>query len=114
MRRIPGACRKSKPELVPGPNPLTVEIQRGEKNALVVVLDLKSGNVQPLGEGVNPTWSPTKDWISYYDPTGAKCLLVYPDGTGLKIVKNSADQSFPIGLLAGVVPCGHPMVRSFC
>ena len=73
---------------------LAVEIQRGEKNALVAVLDLKSGNIQSLGEGVNPTWSPTEEWISYYDPTGAKCLLVHPDGTGLKIVRKLSRSIF--------------------
>ena len=71
----------------PDETQLAIEIQRGEKNPIVAILDLKTGNVQALGEGVNPTWSPTGEWISYYDPAGAKCLLVHPDRTGLKVTK---------------------------
>jgi Tol biopolymer transport system component len=66
---------------------LAVEIQRGEKNSLVAVLDLDTGNVQTLGEGFNPAWSPNGEWIAYFDPAGAKCIVVHPDGTGAKVVK---------------------------
>jgi WD40-like Beta Propeller Repeat len=63
-----------------------LEIQRGEKN-LVAVLDLDTRHVQSLGEGFNPAWSPSGEWIAYFDPDGAKCLLVHPDGTGTKTVR---------------------------
>ncbi len=79
---------------------LVVEVQRGgmpysphmskadaERNPVVAILDVASGNVQKLGEGFNPTWSPDGQWIAYFDPSGASCLVVHPDGTGLRVVK---------------------------
>jgi len=85
---------------------LAVEVQRAglpyspqmskadaDRNAVIAVMDLETGNVRMLGEGRDPMWSPDGQWIAYYDPGGAKCLLVHPDGTGLKIVK-TLRQSF--------------------
>jgi Tol biopolymer transport system component len=67
---------------------LAVVIQRGDQPEQVAVLDLTNGNVRPLGEGYEPAWSPTGEWIAYY--AGQKCNLVHPDGTGRKTVKNLA------------------------
>jgi Tol biopolymer transport system component len=53
----------------------------------VAVLDLATGNVQPLVEGSKPAWSPSGEWIAYFEPGGAKCFLVHPDGTGVKVIK---------------------------
>jgi hypothetical protein len=79
---------------------LVVEIQRGgmpyspqmskadaDRNPAIAILDIDSGNVQKLGEGFNPTWSPDGQWIAYFEPSGASCLVVHPDGTGLRVVK---------------------------
>jgi len=66
---------------------LAIEIQRGEKGRQVEVLDLATGNVQSLGEGFNPAWSPSGEWIAYFDPSGAECLVVHPDGSGAKVVR---------------------------
>ena len=65
---------------------LAVETTRGgAKNLSVAILDLESGSVRPLAEGVKPAWSPNGEWIAYFDPDGAKCLVVHPDGTGSKL-----------------------------
>ena len=79
---------------------LVVEVQRGglpyspqmsqaeaNRNPVIAILDLRSGEVRALGEGFNPTWSPDGQWIAYFEPGGAACLLVHPDGTGLRVVK---------------------------
>jgi hypothetical protein len=79
---------------------VVVELQRGglsytpqmsradaDRNPVIAILDIDSGNVQKLGEGFNPTWSPDGQWIAYLEPGGASCLVVHPDGTGLRAVK---------------------------
>jgi hypothetical protein len=53
----------------------------------VAVLDLATGNVQSLVEGSKPAWSPSGEWIAYLESGGAKCFLVHPDGTGVKVIK---------------------------
>lgn len=73
---------------------LAVEIQRGEQDSHVAVLDLDTGNVQTVGEGTDPAWSPTGEWIAYYDPSGQKCMLVHPDGTGQKLAKPAGTRIF--------------------
>ncbi len=83
----PGMPESASLSWSPDAKRLAVEIQRGEKTPLVAVLDLDTGSVQSLGEGFNPAWSPSGEWIAYFDPTGAKCLLVHPDGTGVKVAK---------------------------
>jgi len=73
---------------------LAVEIQRGEKNPLVAVLDLDTGNLHPLGEGFDPSWSPNGEWISYYDSSWSKCLFVRPDGKGVKTIRKLRQSMF--------------------
>lgn len=53
----------------------------------VAVLDIGTGRMQVLGEGTLPVWSPNGEWIAYFDPGYAKCLLVHPDGSGLRVLK---------------------------
>jgi Tol biopolymer transport system component len=65
---------------------LAVVIQRGDKPSQIAVLDLQTGDVRAVGEGYAPAWSPTGEWIAYYE--GQKCILVHPDGTGTKTVKD--------------------------
>ncbi len=67
---------------------LVVETHRSEKASLIVVLDPITGDVQPVGDGSDPAWSPTGEWIAYYDLLGKKCMLVHPDGTGTKVAKH--------------------------
>jgi Tol biopolymer transport system component len=85
---------------------LAVEVQRGglpyspqmseadaDRNPVIAVMDVEAGNLRMLGEGRDPMWSPDGQWIAYYEPGGARCLLVHPDGTGLTVVK-TLRQSF--------------------
>ena len=68
--------------------------QASKDNPLVAVLNLETGGVQPLGEGIGATWSPNGEWIAYYDASGEKCLMVHPDGTGAKVVANLHQSAF--------------------
>lgn len=68
---------------------LVVETQKSEKSSLIVVLDPNTGAAQPIGEGSDPAWSPTGEWIAYYDLPGKRCILIHPDGTGTKSVGTS-------------------------
>lgn len=65
---------------------LAVQFDRGDDSDLAV-LDINTGTKRILGRGVLPAWSPDGVWIAYYDPEGKKCMVVRPDGTGLKVVR---------------------------
>jgi Tol biopolymer transport system component len=86
---------------------LVVEVQRGgppyspqasegdaNRNSVIGVLDIVSGTVRMLGEGYDPAWSPDGQWIAYFAPGGARCLLVHPDGTGIRVVKSFRQNFF--------------------
>lgn len=66
---------------------LVVGFERSEKPSLIAVLDPNTGDVRPIADGFNPAWSPTSEWIAYYDPPGERCMVVHPDGTGAKVVR---------------------------
>jgi hypothetical protein len=70
---------------------LVTMIQRGEQRT-IVVLDLATGNVQELGPGFWPRWSPNGKWIAYH--VGRQCLIVHPDGTGVQTVLTLKDGWF--------------------
>jgi hypothetical protein len=68
--------------------------QPSHENPSVTVFNLNTGSIQSLGEGVDPRWSPNGEWIAYYDPSGAKCLLVHPDATEVKVVRTLKQSTF--------------------
>jgi len=84
---IQGIPEKSTLGWSPDGKRLVVQFQRREKPSLIAVLDPNTGDVQPIADGVDPAWSPTGEWIAYYDPPGERCMLVQPDGTGVKMVR---------------------------
>lgn len=73
---------------------LVVELERTEKSSLIAVLDLGTGDIKPIADGFSPAWSPTGEWIAYYDPRGDTCMLVHPDGTGAKAVRKAHSTFF--------------------
>jgi len=88
---MPGSASLS---WAPDAKRLAVEIQGGEKNSLIAILELDTGHVQSLGESFNPAWSPSGNWIAYFDPSGAKCQLIHPDGTGAKVALKLSQSAF--------------------
>ncbi len=66
---------------------LVVEFYRSKGPSLIAVIDPSTAEVKPIGEGTDPAWSPTGEWIAYHDEAGKKCMLVHPDGTGTKIAR---------------------------
>jgi WD40 repeat protein len=56
--------------------------------AQIVVVDLRSGKGTVIAEGMDPSWSPKGDLIAYEDKEKQKCILIHPDGTGAKVVRD--------------------------
>jgi len=54
----------------------------------IVVIDLAGGGGTVIAEGTDPAWSPKGDWISFEDQKKKKCMLIHPDGTGMKPVED--------------------------
>ena len=65
----------------------------------IYVMDLDTGAIQEIAEGWLPSWSPSSDWISYYDyppqqhkrwprnlMVPERINLIRPDGTDSKVV----------------------------
>jgi Tol biopolymer transport system component len=50
--------------------------------AIVSIWDLNTGKETPLVYGSAPTWSPSGEWIAYFDESLTRCAVIHPDGTG--------------------------------
>ena len=78
MRGHPG------PSWSPDGTRLAIEI-RDPEDPVIAVLDLKTGDAPVVAKGHSARWSPTGEWIAYYSHRDReRCLLIRPDGTGLK------------------------------
>jgi Tol biopolymer transport system component len=54
------------------------------------VWDSGSGKSWKIGEGAGPAWSPDGQWIVYLSSSRASCMMVHPDGTGMKVLIKSS------------------------
>jgi Tol biopolymer transport system component len=72
---------------------VVMEIYGGEtKKVVVAVVNLKTGDVQEIGQGFGARWSPDGEWIAYY--SGRRCMVVRPDGTGSRVALTLKDGWF--------------------
>lgn len=53
---------------------------RGQEDE-IVIRDLRNQQEHRVVAGYAPSWSPSGEWIAYFDGTGA-AAIVHPDGTG--------------------------------
>jgi len=67
---------------------LVVEMQKDDEPPVVAIFDFTTTQVNVIAKGVDPVWSPTGEWIAYSDESRQRCILVHPDGTGMKVVSN--------------------------
>lgn len=50
----------------------------------IVLIDVATGTTKTIAEGSNPSWSPKGDWIAY--ALTVQCMVIHPDGTGVRSV----------------------------
>jgi dipeptidyl aminopeptidase/acylaminoacyl peptidase len=60
----------------------------GDTAPQIKIFDINSHRLRELVEGNWPSWSPSGDWIAYFDHSNEGVHLVRPDGTGNRILKN--------------------------
>jgi WD40 repeat protein len=80
--RFTGGREVSHPSWSPDGKQIVLQLDK-----TVSVLDVESRQVRVLAEGRQPVWSPTGEWIAYFDEAGERVMLVRPDGTGQKTAK---------------------------
>jgi hypothetical protein len=78
----------------PNEERLAFEIQRGDKPAVIAIFDTNSRSKHELVEGEWPAWSPSGEWIAYFDHSNERVHLVRPDGTGNHVVKDIGGHAF--------------------
>jgi hypothetical protein len=72
---------------------ISTVLERGEKDPVIAIIDLATGQVRELTEGFAARWSPDGQWIAYYS-TDDQCMLVRADGTGAKLALKLKDSWF--------------------
>jgi Tol biopolymer transport system component len=74
-----GMWPRGTPSWSPDLTHLAVQVHRPDETSFVATLDLGTGELRAIGDGVFPRWSPDGTWIAFY--SGRRCMVVHPDGT---------------------------------
>ncbi len=87
---------------------MEVERSVGGKPTSIFVFDVETGIISKIADGVSPSWSPSGEWIAFYDyqpdrdnakkdwylANGNRVSAVHPDGTGhITLVTFNRDES---------------------
>jgi Tol biopolymer transport system component len=67
---------------------LAIQTPGGDKPAEIAIFDIGSRSTHKLVKGEWPAWSPSGDWIAYFDHSNERVRLIRPDGTGNHLVKD--------------------------
>ena len=67
---------------------LAIQTPGGDKPAEIDIFDTNSRTTHELVEGEWPAWSPSGDWIAYFDHSNERVHLIRPDGTGNHVLKD--------------------------
>ncbi|GEM_PF-3424173 len=84
-----GSTEKSRiGNLTWSPDGSQLAFERGPReDPAIVILELHSRTERALAQGRSPAWSPTGEWIAYFDSTFKECRIIRPDGAGEKVLK---------------------------
>jgi Tol biopolymer transport system component len=69
----------------------------------IAIVETDSGKARIIADGGYPSWSPKGDWIAYFDLQLTKCFIVRPDGTGVKIVRDTGSGFVGRAMIYGAV-----------
>jgi len=87
VTQLEAAASGEGPSWSPDGKRLAVVVVQKAGIPAIAVYDLSTSELNVVGKGGDPSWSPTGEWIAYFE-TGERCILVHPDGTKTKVVRN--------------------------
>jgi WD40-like Beta Propeller Repeat len=72
----------------PDGSKLVVGIAGGDRPSHIDIFDFSSGTTHALAEGTFAAWSPSGNWIAYFDHSNERVRLTHPDGGDNHIIKD--------------------------